>query len=288
MSFGKYLKSAFLNQWNMLLFLGGMAFAAMSGSPDIAIPLVLAAEVGYVTAISAHPKFQKYVEAQEAQAARGDALSNDEVLRRMLNALPKPSLRRFEALRSRAREVQQIALDLKEPGRSRNPGQLDDMQLSGLDRLLWIYLKLLFTEYSLGRFLETTEEDQLRTDVSDLESRVAAATASKAPNRDRLLATLQDSLKAVQDRLANFLKARENYELVQLEIERLENKIRSLSELAVNRQEPDYISGQVNAVAGSMLETERTINDLQFVTGLDSNDDQVPELVRRETTLNRH
>jgi hypothetical protein len=76
-------------------------------------------------------------------------------------------------------------------------------------------------------------------------------------------------------------RARDNYNLVKLEIDRLENKIRSLSELAVNRQEPDYISGQVDQVASSMLETEKTMNELRFVTGLDS-EDEAPSLLQDE------
>jgi hypothetical protein len=68
---------------------------------------------------------------------------------------------------------------------------------------------------------------------------------------------------------------------VKLEIDRLENKIRSLSELAVNRQEPDYISGQVDQVAASMMETEKTMNDLRFVTGLDAVD-EAPSLLQNE------
>ena len=47
----------------------------------------------------------------------------------------------------------------------------------------------------------------------------------------------------------------------------------------MNRQEPDFISGQVDQVASSMLETEKTMNELQFVTGLDTVDD-APELLR--------
>jgi hypothetical protein len=67
---------------------------------------------------------------------------------------------------------------------------------------------------------------------------------------------------------------------VKLELDRLENKIRSLSEMAVNRQEPDFISGQVDQVASSMVETERTMNDLQFATGLETLHDEPPEMLR--------
>ncbi|MBM4258206.1 MAG: hypothetical protein FJ147_20215 [Deltaproteobacteria bacterium] len=74
---------------------------------------------------------------------------------------------------------------------------------------------------------------------------------------------------------------------MRLEIDRLENKIQSLSELAINRHEPDFISGQVDQVVTSMVQTEKTMNDLQFATGLEVNDDTVPELLRRETTMVR-
>jgi hypothetical protein len=86
-------------------------------------------------------------------------------------------------------------------------------------------------------------------------------------------------------RLANYKKAEENCELMGLEIERLENTIHSLSELAVNRQEPEFISGQIDQVASSMVQTEKTMSDLQFVTGLKSVDDEVPEILRAPTVV---
>ena len=96
-----------------------------------------------------------------------------------------------------------------------------------------------------------------------------------------------DNLATSQERLANLEKARENHELVQLEIERLENKIRSLSELAVNRQEPDFISDQVDSVATSMRETEETMHELDFATGFGDLDEEVPQLVNRESVTTR-
>ena len=66
-----------------------------------------------------------------------------------------------------------------------------------------------------------------------------------------------------------------------MEIDRLENKIRSLSEMAVNRQEPEFISSEVNHVASSMIDTEKTMNELQFATGLNPVDNEPPELSGR-------
>ena len=44
----EYLKRAFLYRWNLLLFLGGAAAAALSPWPDALLPLLLAAEVAYL------------------------------------------------------------------------------------------------------------------------------------------------------------------------------------------------------------------------------------------------
>ncbi len=94
---------------------------------------------------------------------------------------------------------------------------------------------------------------------------------------------LEDNRQTSRARLENLAKARDNLQLVQLEIERLENKIRSLSEMAVSRQEPEYISSQVDQVSSSMLDTERTMNDLRSITGLDEVGDEVPSLLRPRT-----
>jgi len=58
MELGKYLKSAFLNRWNLLALCGGVGFALVSGVPDIALPIVLAAEAAYLGLLGTHSRFQ--------------------------------------------------------------------------------------------------------------------------------------------------------------------------------------------------------------------------------------
>lgn len=281
MHFGKYLKSAFLNRWNLLAFLGTAGFAVLA-EPLFFLPLVLAGEVLYVGLLGANSKFQRYVDAQAAKASRAEgSLNNQRVLERITHSLPRELLNRFEALRAQCLELRQIALELKHPGTTTAEVPLDEFQVAGLDRLLWIHLRLLYTQFALARFLQKTGEDDIQRDVKQLEQRLEKpAPAQGDLQGQRVRKALQDNLETSRARLANLSKARDNYELVKLEIERLENKIRSLSEMAVNRQEPEFISGQVDQVASSMLETEKTMNELQFATGLESMDDDAPELLR--------
>jgi len=267
----------------MLVFLGAAGFALLSGAADVWLPIVLAGEVGYLSLLGTHDKFQRYVDAQDAKAIRGSLSENAQTaLRRILHLLPRELKTKFGDLRKRCEDLREIALDLKQPGTATSTNPLDDVQLAGLDRLLWIYLKLLFTKHSLDRFFQTTREVRIRGEISRVEERIDRVDKSTNSRRDAMLETLKDNLKTCNDRLENFSKAKDNLELVELEIERLENKIRSLSELAVNRQEPEFISGQVEAVASSMLATEQTINELEFVTGLHGQDDHVPAFLRKE------
>ena len=287
MGLTKYLKAALLNQWNLLAFLGGCGFAALSGHPDVFIPLVLAGETAYLGFLGTHPRFQKYVDAQEAKASRQDgSAAATMTARRILHELPKPLVARFGAVRTRCSELRQLARQMREPEQIGGPQPLEDLQLAGLDRLLWMYLRLLFTQYSLSQFLKKTSVQQIEADIRQFEERLKALPESATDLRQqRLRKVVEDSLQTSHARLANYKKAEENCELMGLEIERLENTIHSLSELAVNRQEPEFISGQIDQVASSMVQTERTMGELQFVTGLKTLDDQVPEILRAEATV---
>jgi hypothetical protein len=276
-----YVKTAFLNQWNLLAVAAGAVFGIISGAPDIVLPLVSAGELAYLGLLSTHPKFQKYVDAQAAKANRTtESAATQRTLERITQSLPRSSLERFESLRSRCLELQQIATALKHPGKQPTELLFEDFQNEGLDRLLWIHLRLLYTEYALERFLRKTSEKEILEEIAGVEERLGrVSTDAATPQQTRIRKALEDNLQTLRDRLANLQKARDNCELVQLELERLENKLRSLSELAVNRQEPDYISGQVDQVASSMLDTEKTMNELQFATGLEAAEDP-PDLLR--------
>ena len=286
MQLTKYLKTAFLNRWNLLAFLGAAGFALLSRQADVALPLVLAVEAAYLGLVGTHPKFQRYVDAQSAKAARDEGLASvQRTLLQITRALPRESLERFEALRTRCEQLREIALAMKHPGEEKAGRPLEDMQLAGLDRLLWIYLRLLYTQFAIKRFLNKTSAEAIRDDIERLQQRIAALPPdAESPQSARIRHTLEDNLETSRVRLENWTKARDNHQLVELEIDRLENKIQSLSELAVNRQEPEFISSQVDHVAAGMMDTERTMNELRFVTGLDKLDEEPPQFL---TTANR-
>lgn len=287
MGLTKYLKTAFLNHWNLLVCLGGGAFSLLSGRPDVVLPLLLAGEVAYLGFLGTHPKFQKYVDAQDAKLTRQDDRQVvSTVARRLLAELPKVLVDRFEAVRTRCAELQRLARQMRDPDQTSGPAPLDDAQIAGLDRLLWMYLRLLFTQYSMSQFLKKTSAEQIERDIAQLDERLKTlAKEADDARRQRLTKVVEDNLATSRSRLANYKKAEESNELMGLEIDRLENTIHSLSELAVNRQEPEFISGQIDQVANSMVQTERTMGELAFVTGLQLANEEVPPMLRQSAVM---
>ena len=149
----KYLKTAFLNHWNLLAFLGRPGFALLYRLPDVLLPLVLPASC-LLGLLGTHPKFQPcrcpggQAKAGAAARPRHSRQWSDHFI-----AAQRSCSTDLRALRSRCLELRQIAAELRQPGAADSPMPLEYFQVSGLDRLLWIHLRLLFTQYALTQFL---------------------------------------------------------------------------------------------------------------------------------------
>jgi hypothetical protein len=269
-----------MNRWNLLLFAGGMGFAALTGQPEIAMPIVLAAETAYLGLIGTHPKFQSYVDAQAAKEKRSKSTNqNEKILNRIKKQLPEDTYDRYESLRRRCHHIGQISSDMKDPV-ARDDSHLETMHSRGLDRLLWVFLRLLFSQHSLNRFMETVSEEEIKSKLDTIDGQLEILKSDDKPDRaQKIRRTLLDNQKTLRERLDNYEQAKSNYLFVTLELDRVENKIKSLSEISVNRQDPEYISDQIDIVADSMKETERTMSDLEFVTGISGLEDEAPELM---------
>jgi len=138
-----------------------------------------------------------------------------------------------------------------------------------------VFLRLLLSEQALERFLRAADGEQLKKNLSDLEVKQNAA---KTRGDERILRSLTDAIATAQLRVENFEKARANSEFVGVELDRLENKIQALTEMAISHQDPDQLSAQVDAVAEGMSQTEDTIRQLQAITGM-SDHDSTPSIL---------
>jgi hypothetical protein len=279
---GSYVKHAFLYPWNLLLFLGGAAAAVMSPYPDAVLPIIGALEIAYLTGLSSIPRFRTAVEAKIAAKLRGsssdetpDAPKQAQSLERILESLPAPALRRFLLLRQRCFEMRSITSGVR--------GQTDtaadsaeSIRTPALDRLLYLFLRLLVSQNGLDRFLRSTSEKELDAKLGDVRTRLEAA---KTAGDERVKNSLQDSVADAELRLDNYRKAAKDAEFVAIELDRIETKIQALIEMGVSRQDPDYLSHQVTAAAESMQHTEAAVNQLQHLTGLADQIEEPPPIL---------
>ncbi len=264
---------------------GGMGFAVLSGYPEVGVPLVLAAETAYLGLLGTHPKFQAYVNAQDAKQKRSTRQNSTQTaLKQIVDSLPERALKRYERLRKRCRKLGAIASNMKEHASYSGHGGMDALHTRGIDRLLWVFLKLLFARHTLHEFKEEVSEERMLEELKEIDRRLEILGDESAVDTHKIRRTLLDNQATLKERLENYARAKSNFVFIDLELDRVENKIKSISEMSVNRQDPEYISGQIDAVADSMKETERTMNELQFVTGIGDLEDDVPELFEGKTS----
>ena len=121
----RYVKEAFLFRWNVLLFGGAMAAAAISGQPDVAIPLVAAGEIAYLAGLTTLPRFQAAIDAKAraedkgglaaGRVGGGDTQSARKRLTDVLTSLEPDRRSRFLKLRARCVEMQRIGNAVRTP-----------------------------------------------------------------------------------------------------------------------------------------------------------------------------
>jgi hypothetical protein len=281
-----YLKEAFLFRWNLLLLLGGAAAAALTPLAPVLLPLVAAGELTYLTGLVSIPRFRAAIDAKVHAAGKAAGASAAPAappvsLVSMLEGLPPAARTRFERLHARCLEMRGIAAGVRGAAGDQT-GSVEEIRTPGLDRLLWLFLRLLLSKAALDRFLQTMNEQEIATRLTELRKNVAAAQAAqgeKTGGDDRIVRSLQDSIAMSELRLDNYGRAKKNADFVSVELDRIEGKIQALAEMSVNRQDPDFLTSQVDSAAESMRQTEKAVSELQHLTGLADQLEEPPAIM---------
>jgi hypothetical protein len=258
-SFLDYVKAAFLLPWNTMVFGGAMLGAAFSPDPAAFMALVVAAEGLYLAGLTAHPRFRTAIDAQgRTDSAPAETVSTDDSWRQMLATLPPESLARFERLRKRCREMRHLARAVQRADES-TADVVGSLRTTGLDQLLWGFLRLLQHHSALQRLLGELSRTELAERVRSVQSDLARATEAKD---DRLMRSYQERLTTTQTRLDYYDRTARDADFLRVELDRVEEKILALSEMAVNQHDPNVLSAEIDAAASSMQATETSLSTL--------------------------
>ncbi|MFN0251873.1 MAG: hypothetical protein ACKV2T_33660 [Kofleriaceae bacterium] len=297
----RYIKEAFMFRWNMLIFGGAAAAAIVSGHADIALPLVAAAEVVYLAGLTTLPRFQAAIDAKSraeegdgpgarnsgTHRAQSEGNARDRILD-VLKSLTEDRRSRFLRLRARCVEMSRIANAVRGDTRDAS-GASHELRTPALDRLLWVFLRLLLSEQALSRFLQAADEGAIDKTVADLKVRRkkrADSVGEANQADDRIIRSLDDSISTAEARKENVTRAQQNAEFIATELDRLENKIQAVTEMAVGHSDPDEMSSRIDAISDGISQTEATIRELQTITGV-SDGDTTPSILDADLTASR-
>ena len=278
----EYLKEAFFFRWNLLFFVGGAAAAALTPLAPVLLPLVGAGELAYLAGLISVPRFRAAIDAKVHARRQGTPAPAPSTpapsLSTMLNSLPTESRDRFEQLHARCLEMRGIAAGVRGTAGNQT-GAAEEIRTPGLDRLLWLFLRLLLSKAALDRFLKTMDGQEISNRLEELRKNLATAQTG---GDERVVRSLQDSIAMGELRLDNFGRAKKNADFVSVELDRIEGKIQALAEMAVNRQDPDFLSSQVDSAAESMRQTEKAVSELQHLTGLGEQLEEPPPILESD------
>lgn len=255
-----YLKSAFLYHWNIGLFAVGVVGSLLT-MPDVLLPLVGAMEVLYLGGMVGIPKFREAIDARQhaATARTTPPESTGPSLDTLLVDLDVSARARFANLKQRCEHMQRIAQDLRAAGAVGDVA--GSMRVSGLNQLLWGFLRLLHHQSALERLLESMDGDGIARKVREVADGLEKA---KLAGDERITRSFEERLATANARAEHFERSRKDLLFVTAELDRIEDKIQALSEMAVNQSDPNALSAQIDATAESMQATESRLSEFQL------------------------
>ncbi|MCB1078714.1 MAG: exodeoxyribonuclease VII small subunit, partial [Verrucomicrobiae bacterium] len=168
---------------------------------------------------------------------------------------------RFEALQDRSMAMTELQRSMHT---ERSPAGEVGFKTQSLDKLLWLFLKLLHHKNGLERFLAQTSESHLKSELSDTESQIKDARERNAA--DRLVTSLEGKRTTIEERLANYSEAVENLQILQAELDKTEQKINHICEVGMTSRDGSDLSHQIDGVADSVKLSEQALAGLDLGT----------------------
>jgi phage shock protein A len=277
-SFGTKLKRAFLWHWHLLALGAGVTLALLSGKPDLALPVVAAGELAYLGFLGANQRFQNVLRGKELLDQQENAnRASQAKLRELLDFLAPEDAERFARLRTRCVEFSKLRDRLSA---TRGAPPASGLRNTSLEKMLWLFLRLLHHKSGLDQFRDSTDEDLLKEQLESAETEIAQAKSGK--RSERLIHSLEEKRDAIRERLANYRAAEDSRDLLLAELGKTEQKIEHINEVGMMNRASDDLSAQIDGIAESMASSERALGDLR--SGLVFDEEQTPALLTGEST----
>lgn len=225
-------------------------------------------ELGYLTWLTSHPRFQRFVNAKMSGTASSDAQRRLETL---VRTLPDADKRRYAALAQRCQAIleQQFHGEVDAPGYS--------AQSDSLGRLTWMYLRLLVTRQAILRLLRdearapgdpppipgsSTSPQRLESKLAELRRRLQDERLS-----EELRHSLEGQVELIEQRIARRAEAQGKLAFLDAELARIEEQVELIREQAVLSTDPEHFSQRIDEISATLGTTGQWIADQQQTLG---------------------
>lgn len=258
------MKRAFAWHWHLLVLGAGVFAGLVSGHPEMVLPLVAAGELLYLGMLGTNERFQKVLHGKELLESAGNQADVEaKRLEKVMEFLSEADRTRFYRLRERCQMMTQLRAKMESGGDvtavATSTGDADFRNRS-LDRLLWLFLKLLHNEEALERFVGNTSGEVLAKSLAEARKEVAAAEATEG--RERLAESLREKMDTIEQRIANYRAAEANLELIRAELDKTEQKISHICEVGMTSRDGSEFSHQIKGIADGVSISEKAFAHL--------------------------
>jgi hypothetical protein len=285
-SFGAMMKRAFKWHWHLLGLGAGVALAFISKQPGVVLPMVAAGEMAYLGFLGTNQRFQNVLRGEQmlkdkhGQTVFKAKPDTSKRLSELMNFLSPIDSQRFTTLRERCSELTRLQNRMKsERGMSNRDAQ--SFHTESLDKLLWLFLKLLHHKTGIDRFLHYTDRDKLELEHAEATAQLEKA---KAENRiERLIQSLAEKDTTIGERIRNYDEAVDNSDLIRAEIDKTEQKITHICEVGMTSTDATDLSARIDGLTDSIATSERAIEGLDLADIL-GDDLSPPPLIDAEET----
>jgi hypothetical protein len=138
---------------------------------------------------------------------------------------------------------------------------MEQVQESGLNSLLLIYARLLLSRDTVLGFLREGSEKELERKLADAEGRLPKAAS------DAMKHSLEANAEILRKRLEHRRNARENLQVIDSELERIENQVDLMREDVAVSRDPGVLSARIDAIATTIGEASSFLKANEALLG---------------------
>jgi hypothetical protein len=214
-------------------------------------------ELGYLLLLSTNSRFQRLVSAQHRAGAPNEF---DERLKQSLARIGPDDRARFQTFAERCRSI----LTVQMHGSSEVPAGLD-AQAQSLNRLSWMYLRLLVARHVIQDVLTSADADG-RGDLASRQAKIERQLKDEKLDAE-LRRSLAGQLEILRQRVEQRGEAVRKVEYIDAELARIEQQAELIREQAALSTDPELLSQRIDEIAATLSGTSQWIRDQQKVYG---------------------